>query len=382
MASSCSECWRALAFFTISVVLACMAISMSLHAIPKDNGSPSTKPVNYQLFSNASKALRRSGFNIIATLLQVSPEIFLSSHNSTIFAIQDSAISNTSLPPWLFKKLLQYHTSPLKLSMNDLLMKPQGSCLPTFLHQKKVAITKIVVKERLIEINNVLVSRPDIFLEGSLSIHGVLEPFSSLDPQNIHPGWDYIQSQICDSFSSTLVSDITESKNMVNEWTKIIRLLSSNGFVSFAIGLHSVIDQILEDNINLNSTTIFAPADFAVVASSSPLLDRIVRLHILPQRFTYKELASLPGKTLLKTLVPNQYLVISGGADFIQGFDINGVHIFAPEILSSKQFVIHGISQAFRDSRTSWQHQNWHDLTLAIEYCPILMLSSVYKFSV
>lgn len=237
--------------------------------------------------------------------------------------------------------------------MNDLLMKPQDSCLPTLLHQKKVAITKIGAKERFIEINNVLVSHADIFLEGLLSIHGVLEPFSSLDPQDIHPGWDYIQSPICESISSTLVSDFTESKNMVIEWTKIIHLLSSNGFVSFAIGLHSVIDQILEDDINLNLTTIFAPADFAFVASSSPLLDRIVRLHILPQRFTYKELASLPNKTLLKTLVPNQYLEISGNVEFTQGFDINGVQIFAPEIFSSKQFVIHGISQAFGDGRTS-----------------------------
>lgn len=187
-----------------------------------------------------------------------------------------------------------------------------------------------------------------------MSIHGVLEPFSSLDPhQDVHQGWNFIQSPICDSISSTLTSDFSESKNMVTEWTKIIRLLSSNSFVSFAIELNSVIDRILDDNINLNSTTIFAPADYAFVASSPPLLDRIVRFHILPQRFTLIELSSLPVKTLLKTLVPNQYLEIRSSVKFNQGLLINGVQIFTPEIYSSKQSAILGISHALLDDRTS-----------------------------
>ncbi|KAJ4729948.1 fasciclin-like arabinogalactan protein 21 [Melia azedarach] len=348
MARITSDCWQGPLYFTVSIVLASLVISMSLHA-PKDR-APSPKP-NYQLLLNASRALRKSGFDIVATLLQISPEIFLSSPNSTIFAIKDTAIANASLPPWLLKNLLQYHTSPLKLSMNDLLNKSQGSCFPTLLHLKKVAITKIGAKERLVEINHVLVTHPDIFLEGPLSIHGVLQPFSSLDPHDVRQGWDYIQSPVCDS-NSSLVSNFTEFKNMV-EWTTIIRLLSSNGFVSFAIGLHSALHGIFEDYMNLNSTTIFAPPDFPFVASSSPLLDRIVRFHVLTQRFKYKELASLPDKTLLKTLVPNQYLEITGGANFTRGLGINRVELVAPDIFSSEKFVIHGISQAFRDGWAS-----------------------------
>ncbi|KAK0589314.1 hypothetical protein LWI29_012512 [Acer saccharum] len=351
MALSCSQWWRAPIYSTISIVLAFMAISAALHASSNNASSP-TKPTTYELFLNASRALRRSGFNTIATLFQISPEIFLSSPNSTIFAIQDSAISNVSLPPWLFKDLLQYHTSPLKLSMNDLLNKPQRSCLPTLLRRKNVAITKIDTKSRSVEINHVLVSHPDIFLQGPFSIHGVLRPFSSLDPQDVQQGWDYIQSPICDS-NSSLVSDLIESKNMI-EWTRITRLLSSNGFVSFAIALHSVLDGILEHNTSLNSTTIFAPPDFTFVSSPSPLLDRLVKFHILPQRLTYKELASLPDKTMLRTLVADQDLEINGGVNLTRlELAIDGVQIVSPDIFSSKKFVIHGISQAFRDGRSS-----------------------------
>lgn len=232
--------------------------------------------------------------------------------------------------------------------MNDLLEKPQGSCLPTLLDRQKIAITKIGAKKRLLEINNVPLSHPDMILEGPLSIHGVLQPFSYLNAQDSLQSSNYIQSPICDS-NSRLVSD----SKISFEWNPIIRLLSANGFVSFAIGLHSVLDGILEDHMNLNSTTIFAPLEFSFVTSPSPLLDRIVRFHILPQRFTFKELASLPEKTLLRTLVTHQDLEITGGVNSTQGLCVNREKIIAPDIFSSKKFVIHGISQALGDGRAS-----------------------------
>lgn len=347
MARSCSHWWHAPVYFTVSVVLAFMAITTAFH-----RSSQSTKPTNYQLSLNASRALTRSGFSITATLIQISPEVFLppDNSNSTIFAIEDSAITNASLPPWLLKDLLQYHTSTIKVSMNDLLKKHQGSCLPTLLQKKNIALTKIDTTEREIEINQVLITHPDLFLEGPLSIHGVLRPFSSLGTQNT-----FIQAPICDS-KSNLVSDFVQFKNSI-EWSLIIRLLSSHGFVSFAVGLHSVLDEFFDNSLNLNSTTIFAPPHFTFVASPSPLLDRTVRLHILPRRFTYKELESFPDKALIKTLARNKDLEISRGggnnSDARPTLTINGVQIVAPDIFSSENFVIHGISQVLEGSRTS-----------------------------
>lgn len=229
--------------------------------------------------------------------------------------------------------------------MKVLLKKPQGSCFPTLYPRKNIAITKIDGRQKSVEINHVLVSHPDVFLEGSLAVHGVLGPFSPLDPRDVQEGLDFIRSPICGS-NSTLVSDVLESEDII-EWSRIIRLLSSNGFISFAIGLHSVLDGILEDYQGLNSVTIFVPPSLEVVASPSPLLERIVRFHILPQRLTYKELSSLPGRTLLRTLVSGQDLEVTAGGKFLQELIVNGEEIAAPDIFSSKKFVIHGISRAF-----------------------------------
>eukprot|EP00257_Ricinus_communis_P026364 XP_025013778.1 fasciclin-like arabinogalactan protein 21 [Ricinus communis] len=299
--ASCSHWWHAPTYFTISVVLAYIAIS----TVPNSpSRNPTTPPISHKLSLNASAALRRSGFNIISTLLSISPEIFLSSPNSTIFAIQDSALTNASnaLPPWFLRHLLQYHTSPLVFSMADLLNKPQGICFPTLVYRKNVAVTKVDANQRFLEINHVLVSHPDIFLEGNLAIHGVLGPFSSMGSQDFDQILDSIQAPICDA-NSSLILDASDPKNMI-EWTRIVRLLSFNGFVSFAIGLNSVLDGILKDYSNLNSVTIFCPPELALVASPSPMLDKIVRIHILPTRVTYTELVLPESEPNIKISCP------------------------------------------------------------------------------
>ncbi|PPD73050.1 hypothetical protein GOBAR_DD30045 [Gossypium barbadense] len=426
-----SNWWRAPVYFTVSVLLAFLAISTALRSLPRGNSLP-TKTTIAPLLLDASSALRKSGFNIIATLLQITPEIFISSPHSTIFAIPDSSIANASHTSWLLKHLFQYHASPLQLSMKDLLKKHRGSCFPTLFHGKNVALTKVDEKERVVEINHVLVSHPDIFLNGPLTIHGVLGPFTSMDPRYVNQGWDHIQAPICDS-NLSLVSEATDTKNVVEwthvirllsskgfvsfaiglnsvldgilydemklnsvtvfappefsfvasassllekigwdhiqapicdsnlslvseaiatknvvEWTHVIRLLSSKGFVSFAIGLNSVLDGILDDKMKLNSVTVFAPPEFSFVASASSLLEKIVRFHILPRKLTYMELASLPANATLCTLAPDHDLEISKAVNITQELMINQVKIVAPNMFESKKFVIHGISQAFK----------------------------------
>ncbi|XVE49798.1 hypothetical protein DITRI_Ditri01bG0110700 [Diplodiscus trichospermus] len=340
-----SNWWRAPVYFTVSVLLAFLAISTALRSLPKDEPLP-TKSIAAPLFLEASVALRRSGFSIMASLLQITPEIFISSSHSTIFAIPDSSIANASHTLWLLKHLFQYHTSPLQLSMNDLLKKDKGSCFPTLLRGKNLAITNIDAKERVVEINHVLVSHPDIFLEGPLTIHGVLGPFTSMDPLYIGQGWDHIQAPICDS-NLSLVSEVIDTKKVV-EWTHIIRLLSSKGYISFAIGLNFVLDGILEEQRRFSSVTVFAPPEFSFVASPLALLDKIVRFHILPRKFTYTELASLPANVSLRTLVPHHDLEMSWGVNMTHKLIINGAKIVAPNIFLSKKFVVHGISQAFQ----------------------------------
>ncbi|KAG8390306.1 hypothetical protein BUALT_Bualt01G0069900 [Buddleja alternifolia] len=322
---SCSQECQAPIYIAMSLTLAFMAIiaSTTIH-----NSTPNT-PVSppHAAAVNASHALRlHGGFHVTATLLQFSPDLFFSADtphsHTTIFAMQDSAISNLSIPPPALRQLLRYHTAPSALPTAELLKKPPGFCFKTLVNNQNLMITNQDSKSGSIVINNVLISHPDMFLEGPLSVHGVSGPFDS------------IPSPPCGFSNHT-------PDHQAVDWTRIIRFLSSNGFVSFAIGLNSFLDH--HENRNLGFVTIFAPPNSGFISLPSPLLDRIVKLHIMPQRFSYMELGAAVNSSL-RTLITGYDLKIDR---FSETLAVNGVEITAPDFFSSEKFVIHGISRAF-----------------------------------
>ncbi|KAE8654808.1 hypothetical protein F3Y22_tig00117040pilonHSYRG00022 [Hibiscus syriacus] len=280
-----SNWWRAPVYFTISVLLAFLAISTALRSLSRDESLP-TKSAIAPLLLDASTALRKSGFN----LLQITPR------NLHLLA----AFHHLRHPGLFHRKCF-----PRFLALEASFSVPRLSSSAS--HERTLEET-----QRLVEINRVLVSHPDIFLDGPLMIHGVL-------------GWilvlnDSTQKYILNDLESlsninkqplSLVSEVVDTKNFV-EWTHVIRLLSSKGFVLFAIGLNS-----------------------------------IVRLHIVPRKLTYMELASLPANASLSTLVPGHLLQVSEGVKNTRELMINEAKIVAPNIFESKKFVIHEISQAF-----------------------------------
>ncbi|MCL7032113.1 hypothetical protein MKW94_017016 [Papaver nudicaule] len=345
MPCSCSHWWHAPIYVTISVILAIVAISTPSSS-PPPNPQTTPSPIQHELSSNASSALRNSGFHFMAALLQISPELILSpdSSQTTFFAIRDETISNLSLPPHLLKDLLKFHTSPSKLTFQDLLNKPKNTCLQTLLQEKNLAVTQVDRKQMILEINGVLVSNPEIFSQGPYTVHGVLAPFS---PINLNLGSDhFIQSSNCGSI---------ESRTGVS-WNRVLSTLSSNGFVSFAIGLNSVLNNGVHRKqlILMDSVTIFAPAELSYVASSpSPLLEKIVMVHLVPGRWSYKQLlaaSSSSPATPLPTLVPDVDLQITkvNSSTTEKNEDtlcVNGVEITAPDVLCSDGFIIHRISR-------------------------------------
>ncbi|XP_026458593.1 fasciclin-like arabinogalactan protein 21 [Papaver somniferum] len=355
MACSCSHWWHAPIYMIITVILAIVAVSPPN---PKTHNPP-TPPIQHEISSNASLALRNSGFHFMATLLQISPELVLSSSSSssTFFAIRDETISNLSLPSRLLKDLLKFHTFPSKLTIQDLLNKTENTCLQTLLQGKNVTVTKIDKKQSTVEINGVLISNPGIFNQGPYIIHGVLAPFS---PINRHLGSDhFIQSSNCGSISNSG----GKSRTRVS-WNSILRTLSSNGFVSFAIGLNSVLNNgVHKKQLNMmNSVTIFAPAELSYVASSpSPLLEKIVMIHLVPGRWSYKQLlAASSSATPLTTLVPDIDLQItkfnSSTTENEEILSVNGVDITAPDVLHSNGFIIHRISRPIGMAKLSQPH--------------------------
>ncbi|KAL1298957.1 hypothetical protein HN51_043253 [Arachis hypogaea] len=358
MAPRCS-CWFPV-YFLVSVTLGVIAISSAVHSSSKNSSQEVTPPIPNDVSLNASEALRRAGFTVIADLLHHKPPFFHPPNNSTIFAIKDSAITdNSSLPPWLLKNLLLYHTATSIYTMQDLLNNTTlGSCLTTLFRQKKLSVTKIDPNLRTIEINRVLISNPDIYLDSQLAVHGVLSPFASLrrqDPQSW--GLDDAQPPTCRVNMNTRRNPPAQASNGYSsssnnqsaiEWNRIVQLLGSKGYSSFSIALHSVLEGISKDSVGLTSATIFAPPDMALLGYPSTLLDRAVRLHILPKRLTYQELTLLPVRSLLRTLMPDDELEIDGVLGFLPGVVISGVEIVAPDMLTSDGFVVHGISRPFK----------------------------------
>lgn len=127
----------------------------------------------------------------------------------------------------------------------------------------------------------------------------------------------------------------------------MIRFLSLKGFVSFAIALNSVLHGILEDYPNLGPITLFVPLEFEFVSSSDPFLDQVVRYHLVGRRYSYSELASLPEKAEMMTLLREEALEITSNVNGSHVLGINGVYIVSPDVFSTEMFVAHAISGAF-----------------------------------
>ncbi|CDY08671.1 BnaC04g19800D [Brassica napus] len=91
--------------------------------------------------------------------------------------------------------------------MEELLKKPQGTCLPTLLRHQSVQISSVDKESRRAEVNHVMISHPDMFLGDSLVIHGVLGPFSPLLPHMDH----IPRSSLCQSDSNKTIIEEEEA---------------------------------------------------------------------------------------------------------------------------------------------------------------------------
>ncbi|KAK1303667.1 hypothetical protein QJS10_CPB11g01118 [Acorus calamus] len=219
---------------------------------------------------------------------------------STLFAIPDPPTTPFSSLP--LPRLLRYHTLPHKLPFHSLSSFPIRTCLPTLLPSPLVVTD---AGKDFIFINGAPITHPDIFVEGPYAIHGIARPFCPFDPS---VGDFRIPDPLCDAQSGLFVGTHIS-------WDGVVRRLGSAGHVSFSVGLNSVVSRIVGGYPNLMAVTIFAPPDegFDFVVAMSPVLDRVVGLHIVPRRADYGELASMPGGVGLPTLIPGRELKVSGG---------------------------------------------------------------------
>lgn len=189
-----------------------------------------------------------------------------------------------------------------------------------------------------------LITHPDLFLQGPVTIHGVAGSFASFDHRQ-----EIIKLPVCESdhnggsgSGSSSTGSFIKNKD---EWGKVVKFLGSSGFMPFAIGLNSVTDGILKDFPDLNSVTIFTPPNIALMAMPSPLLDKFMRFHIVPHRHSFRQLSGFPAGSSLRTLVNGKHVDITETSKLSQIVSINGVTITAPDLFISKNFIVHGIAR-------------------------------------
>ncbi|CDY32044.1 BnaA03g60480D [Brassica napus] len=108
--------------------------------------------------------------------------------------------------------------------MEELLKKPQGTCLPTLLRHQSVQISTVDKESRTAEVNHVMISHPDMFLGDSLVIHGVLGPFSPLQPRMHH----IPQSSLCQSDSNKTIIEEEEEEAVPDHCRSTQELHRSN----------------------------------------------------------------------------------------------------------------------------------------------------------
>ncbi|RXH96535.1 hypothetical protein DVH24_009039 [Malus domestica] len=169
---------------------------------------------------------------------------------------------------------------------------------------------------------------PNLFLDEPISIHDVLGPSSALVPSDVNQGWDIILSPACDS-NSNMVFDVSDAKNMV-DWSRIILLLGSKGFVSFVVGLNPILDRC-------SGISCAAMASWACRAPYKAADSRIL---IVVYKMEYKRIAfsaselvrngqgnSLETGSLISISVPGQSSEASSNACLLDSAKVTGVSV-------------------------------------------------------
>ncbi|GJV32162.1 fasciclin-like arabinogalactan protein 21 [Tanacetum coccineum] len=292
------------------------------HNHHNNHQTPTTPTTPLDFPSNASLYLRSNGYSFIATLLHISPDLFLSTPESTLFAIPDSAMSNLSIPPYMTVQLITYHILPNKFTLQDLLSKPLNTCFVTMFQGQKVSITRKDEKTGSLDVNNVLVTHPDMFLHEKVAIHGVNGPFASFKFHQEINELPICYKNISDGNSTiasvgSIGSRLDEIKRR-GEFKMVVKFLTQSGFAPFAFGLYNVLDGIAKDHPDLHTMTIFAPPVVEVTQMPSNAVNKFMRSHIVPKKHSFKHLASLPEGASIKSLCPGKEVEITSSVGSLE----------------------------------------------------------------
>lgn len=289
--------------------------------------------------------LAQLGFRELASAAQSLSTTATPSWRSpaTIFAPTDSSL--LTCPSCSLPLLLQEHTLPGLYSLPFLLTLPLATKIQTLApsplcltitsdHQNHPKNPKLFV-------NGVEITRPDLYADRNVVVHGIQGFVSHLSPLSC-------VIERTTSLSFPPAPPVAEFHLMASMLDDAMLRLRISGFSILALALKVKRSELLE----LRSMTLFAVDDVGIFADydGGQSFVENLRMHVVPDmRLAAADLEGLAAGTVLPTMEWGESLVVTtaGGGGPLAPMRINYVKVARPDLVSNLKIVVHGLVVPF-----------------------------------
>lgn len=272
---------------------------------------------------------------------------------TTLFAPTDASIRSCSSCSVV--RLLREHIVPGLFSHEYLKKLAFGTKIETMDPGRCITVTSSndVNNVTRIYVGGVEITRPDLFNNGLVVVHGLqgyvapLSPFSC----NVERMTSLSFPIQVDNRQNVMANQAQGGHQSVQYPSYIMRLmlrdamlrLRNSGFsiLALAMKLKSV------ELMNLQNITVFALDDVSIFSGSHAYVNN-VRFHIVPnQLLAITDLEKLSSGTLLPTLEAGQSLMVTTTGGGFTPMRINYVRIKVPDVMRNLKIVVHSIYLPF-----------------------------------
>lgn len=262
----------------------------------------------------------------------------------TIFAPSDSSL--LTCPSCSLPLLLQEHAVPGLYSVEYLRKLAFGTKLETLAPDLCLTITTSTSaaqndSSKIIFINGVEISRPNLFYNGAVMIHGLQGFVSHLSPLS------------CDVERLTSLS-FPQPWLFQGPTSSIMRVMLKDAITRLRFGGYGIVSLALKVKFaelsELKAMTLFALDDVSIFSGAGHAYIYHFRFHVVPnRRLMAADLVSLQPATVLPTMEIGQNLVVTtaGGGGPLAPMKINYVRVTTMDLLHNSRIAVHAVSTAF-----------------------------------
>ncbi|KAG8364303.1 hypothetical protein BUALT_Bualt19G0114500 [Buddleja alternifolia] len=261
----------------------------------------------------------------------------------TIFAPSD--VSLLTCPTCSLPLLLRELSLPGLYPIRYLQTLIFGTKIESLAPDRCLTITTNNNKDKIF-VNGVEITRPDIFNNGLVVVHGVQGFITHISPLSCN-----VEHMTSLSFPPPSLSATSSAQHPS---LSIMRLMLKDAIIRLRTNGYSIVSLALRvkyfELLDLKAVTIFALDDAAIFTGGGNVYLSNFRYHVVPnKRLTAAELVSLPPTTSLPTMDAGNSLVVTtaGGGGPLAPMKINYVRITTIDLLHNSRIVIHGVSSPF-----------------------------------